>query len=250
MSRTHIGIYSRYLLSSFLVGFIVLPWVFFSPPKVIVIVLDKPLFMADEIRGELRSAVGDLLVILSHSSCCAIILKIMSIGMCMSCSTTKNIIEDPQWFWEMKIKAYGINFSGICFLFLNLSKVNLLACVCKCWGQPVCSSTCYNTADKEGKQPCNVCSLTTVTWSKKKKRANDRVCVYLCVFQEVIFRFMPIFLTGFRYHLLLPQGVAQALSRKLRTKSPALITSPLLFNSWVKSHGCSVSADLADWQYV
>lgn len=50
----------------------------------------------------------------------------------------------------------------------------------------VCSSTCYATTDKHGKQPGTVCFPTTVMWSRKKKkkhwqkRAFWRAIFHLC----------------------------------------------------------------------
>lgn len=64
--------------------------------------------------------------------------------------------------------------------------LSICVCICVHWGQTVCSSTCYNTADKQGKQPCAVCSPTVVMWSTN----NDEILCLSCehdVHRSVIF---------------------------------------------------------------
>lgn len=139
--------------------------------------------------------------------------------------------------WVMNIDLHTVFRAFFCICPTEVRFLSICACMCVHRGQPVCSSTCYNTADKQGKQPCTVCSPAAVMWSTN----DERVYAWVASMTSNA-------LSGF----LLPRSVAPPLSGRsaLRTRTPTSITFPPLFSSWVKGHGCSGSAHMADWQWV
>lgn len=88
----------------------------------------------------------------------------------------------------MNVHLYTIRFLDSFFAFAHDEGSALIRA---CWGQPVCLSTCYNTADKQGKQPCTVCSPTMIMWSKTLMRGCMCVCLrrWYSAYAHLSFRF-------------------------------------------------------------